>query len=269
MANGSLDGVRLKLDRAQKHLNEITGILSLIKQGECRTVFEHDQNLDLLVQRIHIIPKPKPELSVVVGDFLFAVRSALDHLVWQLVIQNGESPTTDNMFPITSDWDKFDTAARVIKGRKRLMGVSATAYALIESLQPYHAGNEPLERLDALHNVDKHRTLNLTTVVADNAALSFTRGGVSVLNMFISDELRDGAIFGDIGIPINDPEFIKEFPTAGKLANVEVKGQASLFVAFDEPDADSLEDFRVELTLSSILKFVKETIIPRFEPLFT
>jgi hypothetical protein len=266
MAKGSLDGIRLKLDRAQKHLDEITGMLSLIKQGECRTVFEHDQNLDLLVQRIHITPKPKPELSVAVGDFLFAVRSALDHLVWQLVIQNGKTPTPKNMFPITSSNIFYEAA---INDRKRLRDVHATACALIEKLQPYYGGNEPLERLDALHNVDKHRTLNLTTVVADNAALSFTRGGVSVLNMFISDELRDGTILGDIGIPINDPEFIKEFPTAGKLANVEVKGQASLFVAFDEPDADSLEDFRVELTLSNILKFVKETVIPRFEPLFT
>jgi hypothetical protein len=204
MAKGSLKSVGLKLDRAQMHLDEIARMLSLIKYGECRIIPEYNQDRDLIVQRIHITPKPKPELGVVVGDCLFAIRSALDHLVWQLVICNGQSPTKDNMFPITSDWDKFDTAARVIKGRKRLMGVSATAFALIESLQPYHAGNEALERLDTLHNADKHQTLNLTTVVADNTSLHYYRDGNLVVDLFLGDEeLHDGAVFGGIGIPVS------------------------------------------------------------------
>jgi hypothetical protein len=267
MATGSLNSVRLKLDRAQKHLDEITGMLSLIKYGECRMITEYDQNLDLVVQRIHITPKPKPELSAVVGDFLFAVRSALDHLVWQLVIQNGKTPTPQNMFPITSSNIFFNIA---LDERKRLRDVSATAITLIECLQPYHSGNEALERLDTLHNMDKHRTLNLTTVIADNTSLSYFRAGKPILDMFLGDEeLRDGAIFGGVGIPISDPAFTKMFPGAAKaLSEVEVKGEASLFVAFDEVDADSLEDFGVELTLSSILKFVKETVIPHFEPFF-
>jgi hypothetical protein len=172
------------------------------------------------------------------------------------------------MFPITSSNIFFNIA---LDERKRLRDVSETACTLIEGLQPYHSGNEALERLDTLHNMDKHRTLNLTTVVADNTSLSYFRAGKPVLNMFIGDEeLRDGTIFGEIGVPISNPEFTKMFPNAARTrSEVEVKGKASLFVAFDEIDAYSLRDFRVGPTLGSILQFVKETVIPRFEPLFT
>ena len=170
MVRGSLETVRLKLGRAEKHLDEITGMLSLLKKGQCRIVTEHNQDRNLLIHRISITPKPPPALSVVIGDFLFAVRSALDHLLWQLVVVNGNFPCTKNMFPITSTPENFTEAAG---NRKRLKGVSTEVYALIEGLQPCHRGNESLERLDTLHNVDKHRTLNLTTVVSDNTSLRF------------------------------------------------------------------------------------------------
>jgi hypothetical protein len=242
-------------------------MLALIEYGECRIVPEHDKDSDLLVQRIHINPKPTPELSVAVGDFLFAVRSALDHLACQLVIANGSAPDTKTMFPITSSPELFTGA--LVK-RKRLRGASTASCALIERLQPYHAGNKVLERLDALHNADKHRTLNLTTVVADNTSLRYYRAGHLILDMFLGDEeLCDGAVFGGIGVPMSNPEIIRMFPSlAQTLSEVEVKGEASLFVAFDQVGVEFLEDFKVGQTLKEILGFVKKTVIPRFKPLF-
>jgi hypothetical protein len=272
METANLGGVYLKLDRAEQHLNEILRMLSLVKVGECHISSEHNKNLDSLVQRISITPKPDPTLAVLVGDFLFNVRSALDHLVWQLVILNNGVPDGDNMFPITTEPDLF-TAAITPRGRRkgRLHGVDQSHVALIEGLQPYHRGNKSLKRLDALHNTDKHRTLNLITVVADNATLVCKRKGVPVLDMFIGDEeLCDGAIFGEIGIPLNDPEFTAEFPTAAaNLLESEMYGKATLFVAFDQRSADSLaEEFRVDITLRDILGFVRERVVPTFEPLF-
>ena len=156
-----------------------------------------------------------------------------------------------------------DDDLRVCRQRRR---------AIIESLQPYRTGNEALGRLDTLHNADKHRALNLTTVVADNTSLLFTMGGHHILRMFIGDEeLRDGSVFGGIGIPLNNPEFNQEFPEAvRRISEAEVKGKASLFVAFDEAEGevDSLEDFRVDSTLQNILEFVKSKVIPTIEPLF-
>jgi hypothetical protein len=268
MADHPLDGIKLKLVRAQKHLDDVMGMLSLIKVGQCCITPERNENLGLLVQRISIQPKPPPELSVVIGDFLFGVRSALDHLIWQLVIHDGGSPTSRNMFPISSAPALFNKA---VAKRRRLEGMSPKTCAIIESLQPYHTGNEALGRLDTLHNTDKHRALNLTTVVADNTDLLFSTGGHPVLRMFIGDEeLRDGAVFGGIGIPLNNPEFTQEFPEAiRRISEAEVRGEASLFVAFDEAGVDSLEKFRVDSTLKSILEFVRGKVIFTIEPLFS
>jgi hypothetical protein len=261
-----LDGVRLKLVRAKKHLDEVMRELSLLEEGECRLIPERNEDLGLLVQRIYIAPKPSLELSAAIGDFLFGVKSALDHLVWQLVIRNGREPNGKNMFPIAACLCSFGKAVTM---RGQLKGVAGKAHALIESLQPYYGGNEPLGRLNTLHNTDKHRTLNLTTVVADKTSLSFAGRSV-FMNLFLIDEdLRDGAIFGDTGMPLNDPEFNAMFPSAIERASeMEVEGKASLFVAFDEPAADSLEGFRVDRTLQEILEFARETIIPAFEPFF-
>ncbi len=43
------------------------------------------------------------EWSVRIGEILYNLRSALDHLVWQLVLANGQEPGRDNQFAIVDD----------------------------------------------------------------------------------------------------------------------------------------------------------------------
>jgi hypothetical protein len=124
--------------------------------------------------------------------------------------------------------------------------------------------------MDALHNMDKHRTLILTTVVADNTSLRCFIAGTPVLDMFLGDEeLHDGAVFGGIGIPINDSELIEMFPNVARtISQIEVRGEATLFVAFKEPNIEYLEDFKVSAALGGILKFIKESVVPQFYTFF-
>lgn len=248
---GSLFTVQLKLIRAQKHLDEVLAILKGCAYGNCYFIPELDEETQCIFLSARL-PSPPPELSVVAGDFLFAVRSALDHLVWQLVISNGAAPTDRNMFPITRSPDDFKRD--VAKGR-RLDGVSAQAQGIIEGLQPYHTGTNPLGRLTELHNVDKHRTLNLTPVVASSTTLAWERDGEIVLHTHIGDEeVRHGAYLGGVGIPQ------AMFPK-----NVKVYGHAALFIAFDDPTADELEPLRVDSVLQEILEFVRHTVVPSFQ----
>ncbi|HEV3192837.1 MAG TPA: hypothetical protein VGY54_20165, partial [Polyangiaceae bacterium] len=39
-------------------------------------------------------------LNTLIGEFLHDLRSALDHIAWQLVMNNGGEPTRDTSFPI-------------------------------------------------------------------------------------------------------------------------------------------------------------------------
>jgi len=71
-----------------------------------------------------------------------------------------------------------------------------------------------------------------------------------------NEELRDGYVF--------DESYFKGQP------EVEMYVKASILVAFSNSQSKGrLTEFLVYPTLCDILKFVKETVVPRFEPLFT
>ena len=99
------------------------------------------------------------------GEILYNLRSALDHLVWRLVLVNGEEPGRHNAFPIVNDESKWDE----VKTRK-LKGLSRDVAARIERLQPYTGGIGlqfnvfAFRTLHTLCNIDKHRYLMLAVI---------------------------------------------------------------------------------------------------------
>ncbi|MFZ3214152.1 MAG: hypothetical protein WA188_21815 [Terriglobales bacterium] len=226
--------------------------------GKCQFIAEENANTKLGVLRVHL-PKPHDGLPVVVGDFLFNVRCALDYVVWQLVLRGGGQPRRSNQFPISRTAKLFEDAVR----RGNLDGVPEKAQALIESLQPYHGGNEPLGTLAHFHNIDKHQELNLVTAVARDANIEWRDADGPFLRSFLGgDGLRDGAVFGGIGLRTDVPAI------AARFRKVKVEGEAAIFVAFDDPAAKDLEPLSVGPLLQGILEFVEETVVPGFEPFF-
>lgn len=96
------------------------------------------------------------------SNIVHQLRAALDNLVWDLVILNEQEPTRANAFPIRTV-NNSDSRRDVAK---RLAGVDAQHVDVIESLQPWHPWQgeddldiHPLEQLEELWNVDKHRVL--------------------------------------------------------------------------------------------------------------
>ena len=51
-----------------------------------------------------------------------------------------------------------------------------------------------------------------------------------------------------------------------RLENMKVKGKASIFVAFNDPTAKSLEPLRVETVLENMFEFVRDEAFAAFEP---
>ena len=257
---GSLAEVHLKLVRAKKHLDEVHGLISKFSEGECSIAMEKDTKRKIFVQRIRLTPKAAPEISAIAGDFFGNVRSALDYVVTQLVIANHPNvPSRGNAFPISESAIEYAEFAP-----KRLNGVSPQAAALIETLQPYNRRDNPLGILNRLINIDKHRSLNVVTIVADNIDLVTGNGSFS---LFVGgEELRDGTVWGGIGIPFHMAAKLPNFEA--RWPNMKMHGKCSLFVAFDDPSAEELERFRVDRTLEGIFEFMRDTVIPAFEPFF-
>jgi hypothetical protein len=113
--------------------------------------------------------------SVILGDGIHNLRSALDHLVWQLILLNtGKDGSNETQFPIASHgaryWSKTKDNGPSLRER-RLKGVSKAHATIIDRCQPYRTNGagklESLEVLQDMDNYDKHRLLHTVMFAVD------------------------------------------------------------------------------------------------------
>jgi len=105
----------------------------------------------------------------IVGDYVQNLRSALDHLAWEMVQKGDGRDHNPNLvqFPIYSIGRSRRTGSRRLRTfenqiEKNLPGVSREQKALARRHQPYHRGQWQLATLAALSNQDKHRVITPT-----------------------------------------------------------------------------------------------------------
>src|SRR6267378_798859 len=94
-----LDGASLKLDRANEHLDAFEAEATRYLNGDI-FMLVRDDSAEGTAFAFWVKDEPPPRLSVILGDCLHNLRSALDHIAWQLVLANGEKPGRDTAFPI-------------------------------------------------------------------------------------------------------------------------------------------------------------------------
>ena len=110
-----------------------------------------------LVYRIKINSSVPIGWSAIVGDIVHNIRSSLDLIVWQLIIQNGNTPGMNTRFPIGIKETGYGKQLR-----DSLRGANENAKRLVRRLKPYPGGNTILTQLHALDICDKH---HLTLIV--------------------------------------------------------------------------------------------------------
>jgi len=178
MESAKLSSVRAKIDRAKHHLRDIDATLKLLLGAKTDTsvqiAHQFDRERKQLIVNLAKCAPIDPALSLMIGDCVHNLRSALDHLVYRLALENGTARTAADktFFPIYLKKAQFDQ--RVEKLVKPF--ISAAAQTEIEKSQPYSAYDVPEEAdiwiLSQLDIFDKHRLL----VIADQkfAATVFT-----------------------------------------------------------------------------------------------
>lgn len=142
--------IHVKTKRAEKHLRDLEGLAESTRGLE-DYAFISDENGKLTYQRLPVV-----EFGVIAaaGDVLHNLRTALDHLAWQLVLANRNVPTRHTGFPIAESPSKL-----VSIFRKKVAGMRPEAKKAIKDLRPYNGGNDPLWRIHYLDIVDKHKEL--------------------------------------------------------------------------------------------------------------
>ena len=89
MSNDPLAGVRLKIERAKKHINDLEADIRAFRGGNPYRVVtdEHPRTGDI-TYRLSITKDIPIEWSAIIGDFVHNLRSSLDLLACALIRAN-------------------------------------------------------------------------------------------------------------------------------------------------------------------------------------
>lgn len=206
MASPALADIRTRIDRANKHIDDlkkflpgrelakITGDLATIKrQSDGKTY-------DIVVK----VVDPPPDLRIAIGEVIHALRASLDYLAYQLALRNGfpaTGRTTGQLkalrklsFLIHSDAARFSSAAGKVTPL-----IGKVPVAEMEKLQPYKGLNPRgaiLWRLSELDNITKHRVLAAIQQVLNHAKVTVRIGEQDIVGTVVNPHrqaLKDGA----------------------------------------------------------------------------
>lgn len=184
----ALDGPRAKLQRAEEAINAFQAEVNQFFRGEpapFELVREHrDRQYCFVAYEKTDVPL---RFAVLAGEIIHHLRSSLDLLVQALIIQNGQIPSRKSQFPICSSTKSFQDACK----HGIIRGVSATAEALIRSVQPFTNSTPDdtvLYVVNELDILDKHRQL----VIVTTAVQLGERIEIGVNNLIASRPERAG-----------------------------------------------------------------------------
>jgi hypothetical protein len=175
LANDRLRLIRVKIERAYKHLHELEAAIMRLGELSLYSV-SHERKSEAAKPSLKVVPVHVYgfEIPAIAGDVVHNLRSALDHLAFQLVsvgVESGEVRTenwTDIQFPIFHSPDGNEP-----RKRRCIQGARREAIEAIDALKPYKNGNPALWLLRNLDNTDKH---SFVLLIGENAIV----GGISL-----------------------------------------------------------------------------------------
>ena len=230
-----LTGFTRKLNRADKHLQDIKGLIGELADLEFYDLVTELDYKRRPVARFRSVRQPDPlrTAPLLIGDCLYNFRSALDQLAYQLAVAHWKPK------PLPSSWAKSSAFPIFNSGKKyrrkgspgaawKMRGMSRFARGAIERVQPYHRRKEPFLQmlwfLEELCNIDKHRLIHVTA-----AAPYESEGWVENLNAS-----------GRIGLhqfagPIEEgAKFMRVLGDLPAPAEVQVKSKITPTIIFDK-----------------------------------
>jgi hypothetical protein len=155
-AHERLQLIAVKLDRAREHLATLSADVRAYLDSRPYVVeAKRAPDTRRLIYFVAGLRPTPSRVPAVLGDAIHNLRSALDHLAYQLVwVGSGKKPSSHVYFPIGDDRVKY-----LEQRRRQVKGAAPAAIATLDNLMPYRGGNDALWRLHKLNNVDKHRVL--------------------------------------------------------------------------------------------------------------
>lgn len=275
-----LDGVRAKIARAHDHAEGLKREFDAFMQHDPNTTLGWTVGMDHDAGEcvIRWVQHTSPPLSwaVTVGEIFYSLRSALDHLAWQLVIVSGGTPGTHTEFPVFESETDYDSSRAE---PRKTRGMSDPMRAAIRSLQPFNAWperptNTTLWVIHDLCRIDKHQLLRLTDIwlMTIGAIFSAVGKGEPIPWITAAYEARHVRLEHNTELARYcwKPSMMKALGDAQMNMQVGLSldiglAEAGEFLT-DEGEPTSAATVRVFVDTS--LDYMNTTLLPKFEPFF-
>lgn len=155
---GPLHSVQRKLEWADKHIVDLGHELAGFRVAKSKAVIrENDPNRPGFSRWILTDASIPDPITLILGDAIHNLRSALDHFANDIVRDNGKQPSFTTDFPIWRS-PKFDRKEYEATVETKVGRASKPVVQEFKRLEPYEGGkNELLWALDKLDVVDTHR----------------------------------------------------------------------------------------------------------------
>ena len=236
---GGLESARRKILRAMKHRQPIEEAIADYRSRHPYTKIIQPNS----APQLKITEQPPIEIAIIAGEILYQLRSALDHLFFDLVRKNFIGPFCLKelkriQFPLLPERPKGIVSPVPIEAFKfpYYVRIAPDHFALIEGLQPYHHGagfHELMRMLHVFSNIDKHRYLQTGIAVINRRHTIISKEGFT--DSVVVPMLQDGA-------ELYEPAHFN----LGSDSAMEVQDEYAIEIAFDEPEFGPLQTAPIE-----------------------
>lgn len=148
------EGIQAKLDTARRKLEELRADIQAFADTQRQKVWIEEKEEQTWIPRLaDNFDAPLIRWSISLGEIVLHHRSALDHLVYWLIRENGGKPTTKNSFPIVWNSDRIcEEVFSSAKGLKYVRDIRKYADAALEGI-----GEREKDRILLSQGFDMHR----------------------------------------------------------------------------------------------------------------
>lgn len=232
-----------KISRAEKHLNDLKPIIADYIESR-PYVLAKDPGDESGLYRIRMTSNVPSDIPLICGDFIYNIRSALDHLAAAL---NPPSRKRSVYFPIfwSGVWEEHSESEDEGKANDRKKWASSTrkmapeAVEILKRLQPDynevdHSDQRVVHYLDGINllsNYDKHFEFPAVLAGIGQLRITYTLGGTT---LEINDA-RDWGMFKE-GTPL------PQIPVSA--TNVEMDAKTRIVIRVTHPEGEvQIPDF--------------------------
>lgn len=233
---GRFTDARLKVERAQRHVNEINAILiAYIQSDSCKIIVEEDPHTGQNLLKLVSNAGPPSELALAIGDAAHNLRASLDYVTSAIV-----GVANDRVhFPMQATREELVASDHL---RRIEIANPKIAETILDEIKPYGADDLlfPLTRLD---NTDKHKLLIPVFAIT----------GVTGVNFEDSNRNR----FNNATLSVGQGGILRAVATSGKI-KINSYGKPIGDIFF--PDGSVLAQRRVLPTIVEIGRAVLRAI---------